>query len=261
MKLSIITVVWNGADHIRDCLESVQRQTVGAEHLVVDGASTDGSIDIVKQVAAQPAASPGHRLTWHSEPDDGIYDGMNKGLARASGDVIGILNADDFYIHDRVLERVEALFGDPTVDAAYADLVYVDPDQTSQIRRRWRAGGYRPASFRWGWMPPHPTFFVRREVYAEHGAFRTDLGTSADYDLMLRLLLKHRIKAAYLPEAVTAMRMGGASNVSLAARRTANQMDRRAWETNGLKPYPWTLAMKPLRKLPQFLGRGQLGNS
>ena len=132
------------------------------------------------------------------------------------------------------------------------DLVYVDANDTDRVVRYWRLGDFALHKFYWGWMPPHPTFFVRREVYEKYGLFNDDLGSAADYELMLRFLLKSRISAAYIPEMLVKMRVGGASNASLTKRIKANKMDRRAWEINGLKPYPWTLWMKPLRKVGQY---------
>lgn len=234
----------------------------------MDGQSTDATVEVVR-------AGSKNRLVLISEADRGVYDGMNKGIARASGDVIGTLNADDFYASSTVLETVAAAFADPSVDSVYGDLMYVNADPCSsdgagtvlqesregfvlpgeRLVRRWKAGAMATTSFRWGWMPPHPTFFVRRSVYEKFGAFRLDLGTAADYELMLRFLVKHRITTRYLPRPLVKMRVGGVSNASVRNRLAANRNDRRAWEVNGLRPYPWTLWLKPLRKLPQFLAR------
>jgi len=248
VKISIITNVLNGADTIRDCIKSVQGQTVPVEHIIIDGGSSDNTLEIIEEYKSDTALVV-------SEPDNGIYDAMNKGLRLVSGDVVGILNADDFYADSTVLEKVADVFGDKTVDSCYGDLLYVDSKNTDQVFRYWRAGEFQPEKFYWGWMPPHPTFFVRRSVYEEYGLFNDDLGSAADYQLMLRFLLKNRISAAYIPEILVKMRVGGASNASLTKRIKANKMDRRAWEINGLKPYPWTLWMKPLRKIPQWWQR------
>ena len=201
---------------------------------------------------------------------------MNKGIRLATGDIIGILNADDFYASPDVLAKVAAVFEDPAVEACYGDLEYVKGGSRFKVQgsrlkttlnvehrtlngfsvvRYWQSGPFTPDRFRWGWMPPHPTFFVRRSVYEKFGLFRLDMGSAADYELMLRLLLKHRITTAYIPEVLVRMRVGGASNATLTSRIKANRMDRRAWEVNGLKPYPWTLLCKPLRKLPQWFLR------
>ena len=190
---------------------------------------------------------------------------MNKGIALATGEVVGILNADDFYASSDVLEKVAQIFKDPTVMSCYGDLEYVRERQEQEtihhspftvehfnVVRYWQSGAYSRQSWYWGWMPPHPTFFVRKSVYEKYGNFRLDLGTAADYELMLRLLLNKGISCRYIPEVLVRMRLGGASNRSIAARLKANWMDRKAWEVNGLVPYPWTLVCKPLRKIVQF---------
>jgi glycosyltransferase involved in cell wall biosynthesis len=250
--ITIVTAVYNGASTIADCLRSVRSQTVPAEHLIIDGLSKDGTLDIVREV------SPGARI--HSGKDKGIYDAMNKGLRLASGEVIGILNADDFYAGSQVLEKVAAAFRDPDVEACYGDLVYVRPKvgggKAFGVSRYWKAGAFVPRDFYWGWMPPHPTFFVRRRVYERCGLFDLDLGSAADYELMLRFLLRHRIRAAYIPEVLVQMREGGVSNASWANRWKANRNDCKAWARNGLSPLPWTLALKPIRKLPQLWSKG-----
>lgn len=245
VSLSIVTVVRDGVATIRECLHSVRSQGGGVEHVVVDGASTDGTLDLLR------AASGITRLV--SEPDSGIYEAMNKGIGLATGEVIGTLNADDVYAAPDVLSSVSRAFEDPLLEACYGDLEYVDRGDPERVRRRWKAGPYERESFRRGWMPPHPTFFVRRKVYERLGTFRTDLGSAADYELMLRFLYRFGINAVYIPRVLVRMRTGGASNRSLAARIRANRMDREAWRVNDLKPGLTTLVLKPLRKLPQFV--------
>ncbi len=249
MKISIITATYHSARTLVDTIHSVRRQTWQAkEHIIIDGGSTDGTMELV-------AANP-HLNKVISEPDRGIYDAMNKGIRLADGDVIGLLNADDFYADDRILEAVAGCFADPEVDAVYGDLVYVHPEDTNRVVRRWKAGKYRPGQFRWGWMPPHPTFFVRRRIYEQFGMFNLEMATCGDYELMLRFIHRHGIRLAYVPRVLVKMRAGGASNVSLAARLRANHHDRLAWTVNGLKPFWFTLYLKPLRKIGQFLMRG-----
>ncbi|MHB8789336.1 MAG: glycosyltransferase family 2 protein [Desulfobulbaceae bacterium] len=265
MKISVVTTCFNAAGTILDCLESVKGQThPDVEHVVVDAASTDGTLALLEEYKESLA-----RVI--SEPDRGIYDGMNKGLRLATGDVVGILNADDSYFCPDVLAEVARVFEDKAVDSCYGDLVYVavgnegirfkvkgsreKKNKKIRVVRYWRSGEFDPRKFYWGWMPPHPTFFVRRSVYEKYGGFNLDLGTAADYELMLRFLVKYRISSTYLPEILIAMRAGGASNATLARRIRANAMDRKAWEVNGLKPLPWTLLLKPLRKLGQWIAR------
>lgn len=246
MKISIITASLNNTATIEDTIRSVISQNhQDIEHIIVDGCSTDGTLDVVGKYRA-------HIATFISEPDRGIYDAMNKGIALARGEVIGILNADDFYADADVISRVAELFGDPSVDACYGDLVYVDAADTSRVVRSWRSSPCTERSFYHGWMPPHPTFFVRHTVYEKFGTFNTGLGSAADYELMLRFLLKNRVRARYLPGVMVKMRTGGVSNASLQNRIRANRMDRLAWEVNGLRPLPWTLLMKPLSKIRQF---------
>jgi glycosyltransferase len=280
MKLSIITATFNAAAHLRHCFASLAAQTVPSEHIIVDGGSTDGTVAIIEEHCRSrltPHAAPLTRFI--SEPDHGLYDALNKGIRMASGDIIGFLHADDFYPAPDILAKVAAVFEDPAVEACYGDLLYVKPgtrdplavigDQLSsanvyaglgsrlaahgfKVVRYWHSGPYVAEKFKWGWMPPHPTFFVRRSVYETYGVFNLELGTAADYELMLRFLLRHRIRCGYLPEVLMCMRVGGASNASLPNRLRANRMDRKAWTVNGLRPYPWTILLKPLRKLPQW---------
>jgi glycosyltransferase len=247
--ISIITATLNSASSIRDCMDSLRSQIFLASHIVIDGGSTDRTMEIVKSYS--------HVTKIVSEPDDGIYEAMNKGITLATGDIIGILNADDFYANNNVLAKISKVFENDTIQSCYADLVYVDKYQIDKVVRHWHAGDYNYRFFFWGWMPPHPTFFVRRSVYEKYGLFNLDLGSAADYELMLRFLLKHRISTAYIPEVLVKMRLGGASNTSLKNRLKANRMDRKAWEVNGLKPYPWTIPLKPLRKIPQYFVFGQ----
>ncbi|QTA79236.1 Glycosyl transferase, family II [Desulfonema limicola] len=245
-KFSIITAVRNGEKTLHDCFRSILSQNYLPEHIIIDGASTDNTLQIIKK----------HQLKgfrYISEPDKGIYDAMNKGIKLADGDIIGILNADDFYANQDVLSKIARVFKNPDIDSCYGDLIYVDPDNTDRVIRCWRSGTFMPKRFYYGWMPPHPTFFVRRKIYEKYGLFNLSLGSAADYELMLRFLLKHKITTAYIPEVLVKMRIGGVSNASLKNRIKANQMDRMAWKVNGLKPWPWTLWAKPLRKISQFM--------
>lgn len=266
-QISIITATFNAASTIAGCLTSVKSQTIPVEHIIIDGASTDNTMELIREII------PHSKIL--SEPDNGIYDAMNKGLRRATGEVIGILNADDFYAVPDVLAKVAEVFENPEVDACYGDLVYVKEvgqgvipaegsnrayhsspsTQKFHILRYWKSGPFDPHKFYWGWMPPHPTFFVRRRVYEQYGLFNLNLGSAADYELMLRFLLKHRINVKYIPEILVYMRAGGASNESLKARLKANRNDRAAWEVNGLCPYPWTIPLKPARKISQYFLR------
>jgi len=248
-KISIITVSFNSAQTIGDTLQSIAGQSYpNIEHIIVDGASTDQTMQIV-------AGFP-HVTKCHSEKDEGIYFAMNKGIAMASGDVIGILNADDLYADNGVIAKVAAVFEDPAVDATYADLVFVDREDVSEVVRTWKSGPFKRSSMYNGWMPPHPTFFVRRSLYEKYGLFNTILRSAADYELMLRFLLKHEINLSYIPQTIINMRQGGKSTASISNRIKANVEDRKAWRMNALKPHFFTLILKPLRKIKQFISHG-----
>ena len=250
MKVSLITVSYNSASTIADTLKSVQFQTYqDIEYIVVDGNSSDGTIEIVKQFLD---ASQGLVTKFLCERDKGIYDAMNKGLAMATGDIIGVLNSDDFYCSNDVIEEVVRAFQQNKTDCLYGDLNYVDPIDTSKIVRKWRSGSFRKENFLRGWMPPHPTFFVRKTCYDRFGKFDTQFKSAADYELMLRFLFKESCSAVHLPKVMIHMRAGGVSNVSLKNRIRANREDRLAWKINGLKPKWFTLLRKPLSKLIQY---------
>jgi glycosyltransferase involved in cell wall biosynthesis len=245
MSITLITPVRNNASTIGHCLRSVAGQSVGCQHILVDGASTDGTLEVIER-------HRGADTLLISEPDGGMYDAINKGLSLATGEIVGVLNADDYYPTDDVLVQVADAFANPVIDVTYGDLLYVDRDDSSRVIRRWNSGPYRQDRFYAGWMPPHPTFFIKRALYQQYGGYRLDLGSAADYELMLRMLLKHNANAAYIPRVLVHMRNKGMSNASLRNRLRANRFDRQAWRVNGLKPRPWTLAAKPLGKLRQW---------
>ncbi len=248
LKISLLTPTFNSAATVRDTLESVRLQDhPQIEHIILDGGSRDATLDIVREYP--------HVQRVISEPDHGLYDAMNKGIGLATGDVVGIINSDDFYVHHQVLSQVNRLLETTNADALYGDLEYVDAVNTQKVVRQWRAGGFKQNSFLRGWMPPHPTFFVRRNMYEQFGQFNTDLRFSADYELMLRFLHQHQIPVCYLPEVLVRMRTGGLSNASLRNRLRANREDRQAWELNGLHPPFYTLYLKPVSKILQFWKR------
>lgn len=249
MKVSIITVVYNGSEFIRDCIESILNQTyTNIEYIIVDGQSTDGTVDIVKSYGTKVAR-------FLSEPDKGLYDAMNKGIQLATGDVIGLLNADDFYRHDRVIENMVATFKKTESDAVYGDMLYVDRLDTKKLKRYWRSGWYRENAFLWGWMPGHLSFFAKRWLYDQYGLFRLDMKSAADYELMLRFIHKHKARLTYMNEVTIVMRAGGISNSSVQNRLRANREDQLAWQFNDLKPYFFTFWLKPLRKIKQYISK------
>ncbi|MDC0338153.1 glycosyltransferase [Flavobacteriales bacterium] len=249
MKVSIITIAYNSAETIEDTIKSIITQDYSnIEYIIIDGGSTDKTLSIVDKFKDSIT-------TIISEPDKGIYDAMNKGVQNATGDIVGILNSDDIYANKKVVTHIVKAIGNK--DSIYADLVYVDRDNTDKITRYWKSGKYRKGIFKKGWMPPHPTFFIRKSCYDQYGTYNLRLKSAADYELMLRMLHKHNISVTYLQEVITKMRVGGQSNVTLLNRLNANKEDRLAWVINDLKPGPLTLIMKPIRKISQFFKKGE----
>ena len=247
-RISVVTVCFNSVDTIVDTLQSVLLQDCAdAEHIVVDGGSTDGTANIV-------AKYNGCVAEFVSEPDEGIYDAMNKGVRLASGDIIGFLNADDVYADTRVLSDVAAMMMTTELDAVYGDLVYVRRDDPARVTRYWKAGEYLPGSFRLGWVPPHPTFFCRRRLFEEYGCFDPLYRIAGDFELMLRLMEKNRIHVGYIQRPLVRMRVGGRANTIRGILR-GNREILRAFAANGLRPSPGFLFRKPLAKLGQFTRR------
>ncbi|MFD1121514.1 glycosyltransferase family 2 protein [Methylophilus flavus] len=251
LSISIITVCYNSAETISDTISSVANQKFNnKEHIIVDGGSTDNTMDIVKQA---PSVS-----RYVSEPDKGIYDAMNKGLQLVNGQIIGLLNADDFYADDNILTQVAETFKDPTVKACYADLVYVDKNDTSRILRYWKSMPFRAGLFKKGWMPAHPTFFVRREVYEQLGDFNLEFPRQADFELTMRFLEIHQIKSVYIPKIWVKMRIGGASNNSIKGIIKGNLEAYRACKMHRLAVGPFFIARKILSRIPQFFSKPEL---
>lgn len=250
-KVSIVTIAFNSADTIGATLQSVADQDYPhIEHIIIDGLSKDETVAIAKRFP--------HVTRIISEKDNGLYDAMNKGIRHCTGDIIGIINSDDFFNSNTVVSEVVAMMESEKTDTLYADLVYVHRVNTNKVLRSWHTGKFKPFKFLFGWMPPHPTFFVRRHIYEKYGSFKTQLNFSADYELMLRLLYKYRITVSYLPKIIVRMRIGGVSNASLANRLKANKQDREAWRLNDLQPYFFTVPLKPLRKVVQWYSRLKL---
>ncbi|MDQ3046489.1 MAG: glycosyltransferase [Bacteroidota bacterium] len=246
LKVSVITVCYNSADTIEKTIRSVTEQEYPEiEYIIIDGKSTDNTLEVIKRAALKTAKVL-------SEKDKGIYDAINKGISWATGDIVAILHADDFYVDKKVITKVVQVFAASETDTVYGDLQYVDRNNTAKVTRNWVSGNYNKEEFRKGWMPPHPSFFVRRKCYEKYGLFNTDFKSAADYELMLRFLYKFECSASYIPEVLVKMRIGGKSNVSFLNRIKANREDKKAWEINGLKPGRLTFIRKPLRKLGQF---------
>lgn len=231
MKISIITSTYNSEKTVKDTFDSILNQTYkDIELLVIDGKSKDNTLEIVRQYEKKFQG----RLKYISESDKGIYDAMNKGIRMATGDVVGILNSDDLYMDNKVLEDIANTFIHENIDAVYGNLIFVEENDTTKVVRTWKGSQYKPESFLNGWHPAHPTFYVRREVYEKYGVFDISFNVSADFELMLRFIEKHRISNLYLDRTLIRMRMGGESTGSIKKIITGNKNVLRAFEKNGL---------------------------
>jgi glycosyltransferase involved in cell wall biosynthesis len=220
--ISVVTATWNSALTLPDCLASVARQSyTDKEHVIIDGASTDGTIDVIYEHINQIS-------TFKSERDKGIYDALNKGIQLATGDVVGFLHSDDLYASDDVLTKIAEVFEDPKVCAVYGDLEYVSQKDTSKVVRRWRSKQFKPEDLGWGWMPAHPTLYVRREWYSRISGFDITYRIAADYLSVLQLFSQPDFKTVYIPEVLVTMRTGGASNKSFEAIAKKSREDWRA---------------------------------
>lgn len=245
MKISVVTAVYNRHNTISEAIESVQAQTYkNIEHVIQDGASSDGTLDIIHEKVTP-------RTSFESAPDRGIYDALNRGITRASGDVIGIMHSDDVFASNDVIHKVADVFNDPSIDGVYGDLQYVSNTTPSRVIRHWRSGEYKQDRLRRGWMPPHPTLYLRRAVFETWGLYDTSYRIAADYDAMLRYLIKGRIKVSYIPEVLVKMRVGGESNKSISKILEKTREDYRAVRSNGVGGIG-TLSLKNLSKIGQF---------
>lgn len=247
MKVSLITVTYNSARYLQNAIQSVCHQDYcDIEYIVVDGGSTDETLSIIEKNSATINK-------WVSESDNGMYDAINKGMNMATGDIIGILNSDDMLASRSVISKIVTCFKDKQVDSIFGDLLYVDAEETNKIHRFWRGMPYKRTSFNLGWMPAHPTFYVRKEVVDQLGGYETHYFSASDFELMTRYLYKHRVSSYYLPELIVKMRKGGMSNGSLKKRIRANRRDYLALKENHV-PFAFLVSLiKPLRKLPQYL--------
>ncbi|WP_417241071.1 MULTISPECIES: glycosyltransferase family 2 protein [Pseudomonadota] len=249
MKISIITAVYNRETTIGQALQSVASQSHDdIEHVIIDGASKDGTFAEIKRLE-----TPNMRVI--SEPDQGIYDALNKGLDMATGDVIGLMHSDDFFAHKDVLKNVAQKFSATLSDAVYGDLDYVSAENTNKVIRHWISGEYTPDKLRRGWMPPHPSLFLRKSIIDRWGGYDTRFRISADYDSILRYFGRGNISASYLPEVLVKMRVGGESNRSIERIIKKSREDYHALKKNeigGLGALMW----KNLSKIGQFVNKG-----
>ncbi|MBE9011491.1 glycosyltransferase [Pseudanabaenaceae cyanobacterium LEGE 13415] len=249
MKVSIITVTYNAAATIRDTIESVLSQDYpNIEHIIIDGASKDNTAEIVR--------SYGDRIAqFVSEPDRGMYDGMNKGIKLATGDVIAILNADDFYIDSQVISTIVEPFKQHQVDSVFADLVYVKHDDPEKIVRYYSSANFHPGKFAYGWMPAHPTFVVKRSAFEKYGDFKTDYKIAADYELLIRFLAIHKLSYHYIPQVLVKMRTGGASTANLSSNWILNREIVRGCLENGIQTNMTKVLSKYFVKVFQLVAR------
>jgi glycosyltransferase len=251
MKVSIITVTYNSGKHLEDCIASVIKQGhKDIEHIIIDGKSTDNTMDLVRKYEA-------HLAAWISEPDRGMYDAINKGMKIATGDIIGILNSDDMLDSEDVIAAIVQEFESKHVGAVYGDLEYVGADDTSKIIRIWKGKPYKRSLFNGGWMPAHPTFYIKRALVETFGGYESHYFTAADYEFMARYLFHHRVSASYLPKLIVKMRIGGQSNRSIYQRLRANRRDYLAMKKNKIPLAFLVSILKPLSKVHQFYKKNE----
>lgn len=246
MKVSIITATYNSAKYLIDCIDSVRSQDYhDIEHIIIDGRSTDDTLSIIRR-------NESHISTWISEPDRGMYDAINKGIALATGDIIGILNSDDMFASADVISQIVKCFKETGTDSVYGDLVYVHPEDTGKIFRYWKGLPYNRGRFKTGWMPAHPTFYIKRELIEKNGPYESHYFTAADYEFMARYLYLLKVSSFYLPRMIVKMRNGGISNGNIYRRLRANRRDYLAMKKNNI-PFPFIVSiLKPLSKIPQY---------
>lgn len=247
MKISLITATYNSASTITRCSASVNNQTYqNIEHIIVDGSSKDNTLEIINSI-------PNRVSKIISEPDKGIYDAMNKGIQLATGDVIGILNSDDFFSSDDVIEKIVTAFKTKDVDGVYGDICFVKPENLNKVVRYYSAKWFKPSLFRFGFMPPHPSFYVRKECYKEFGLYKTDYKIAADYELLIRYLKVHQLKTQYLNFCVVTMRTGGDSTRNFKSNWILNKEIVKACRENGIYTNMLILSLKYFVKITGVL--------
>lgn len=250
-KLSLITVCLNSESTIADTINSVLAQDFqGFEYIIFDGGSTDKTISIIE--------SFGSSITLIQGTDSGIFDAMNQAIGYVTGEIVGIINSDDYYVHSGVLSRILKEFETKSIESVYGDLQYVYRNDTTKIYRNWKSGHFNCSKFKYGWTIPHPTFFLRKKVYDRYGLFDSSFKISGDYELILRLLLRYSISVSYIPEVLVKMRRGGNSDGRILNRYESLKEDYLAWKKNHLHPAVYTVPLKPLRKIPQLMIRNKL---
>lgn len=245
MKVSVITVTYNSAGTLKDTIDSVLGQTYrNIEYIIVDGGSMDGTMDVVR--AYEPEFEG--RLIWISEKDHGIYDAMNKGISMATGDVVGILNSDDYFTSIHVVEHLVATFQKTNIDAVYGDVHFIN-NESGKCIRYYSSYMFRPSFLRFGFMPAHPSFYCRKEIFNQAGLYKTDYKIGADYEMMVRLFVKQRIHTKYIPLDFVTMRTGGVSTRNIKSKLILIKEDVRACKENGVYTNIVFICMKYLYKI------------
>uniref|UniRef100_A0AB33IZ27 Glycosyltransferase family 2 protein n=4 Tax=unclassified Prevotella TaxID=2638335 RepID=A0AB33IZ27_9BACT len=246
MKVSIITATFNSKLTLPDTIESVFKQTYSdIEYLIIDGESSDGTVDVIKHYEDIFQG----KLRWISEKDNGIYDAMNKGIKMSTGDIVGILNSDDYFTSDTVVESFVKEFSDKTIDAVYGDIHFIRNGIPDKIIRYYSSAMFQPFLLRFGFMPAHPSFYVRREVYHRVGLYKTDYKIGADFEMMVRIFKKFNTNARYIAMDFVTMRIGGASTKNMGSRYTLLIEDARACRENGIYTNPFFIGLKYIFKL------------
>ncbi len=244
LNVSLITVVYNAESTISRCMKSVIRKNFNnVQYIIIDGGSTDQTVQIIEGYRD-------HISCFLSEPDKGVYDAINKGIKLATGDIVGVLNADDFFADETILSTVAYEFTQQDVDIIYGDLDYIKENE--KIVRKWRSGEFIRRNFNFGWMPPHPTFYCKRNLFHEFGFYSLDYGTAADYELMLRFLYINSLSAFYIKKVMIKMKIGGKSNKSLGNRVKGLFFDLKAMQNSGILLPILALVLKPVRKIIQY---------
>tara|TARA_B100000963_G_scaffold251115_1_gene220011 strand:- start:13137 stop:13874 length:738 start_codon:yes stop_codon:yes gene_type:complete len=245
LKVSIITTCYNSESTILGTIKSVENQTYkNIEHIIIDGNSSDKTIDIINN-------NLNSKMKVISEPDDGCYDAFNKGINKSTGEIIGFLHSDDVFYSDTVIEEMCKKIGD--APGIYGDLIYVAEKDINKKIRYWKSKKFNKSNFYFGWMPAHPTLYLRKEIYDKYGDYKTNIGTGADYEFTVRVLFKNNIKCEYLPKIITKMRVGGLSSNNFKDRLIAHFYDWRAWTDNKISVFPFWVILKPLSKIKQYL--------
>lgn len=247
MKISIITATYNSASTIAGCIKSVNKQTFqNIEHIIIDGASKDNTIEIINSI-------PNRVSKIISEPDNGIYDAMNKGIKLATGDVIGMLNSDDFFTSDDVIEKIVSSFNSNSIEGVYGDICFVKPTDLNKVVRYYSAKWFKTSLFRFGFMPPHPSFYVRRNFHEKLGLYKSDYKIAADYELLIRFLKVNKLKTSYLNFCVVTMRTGGDSTRNIKSNWILNKEIVRGCRENGIYTNMMTLSLKYVIKITGLL--------